>query len=151
MYRLSKTKERVRLTRPTILLVNDFANYIAEQMDLNTTVHVKGVGVLSVVQWTSNIESKKVLVVGDTKDDLGEGAHDLQCVGAAFGFDAKPGSWFLFNGDLSAQARAASRDSYLSFALNIPEIFDAFTAEIDVMIDRLLSAFASLRHMVGST
>lgn len=153
LYRLSKTEERYRLTRQTILLVNDFANYIAEQMDLNmnTTVQVKGVGVLSVVQWTSNIESKKVLVVGDRKDDLDERGHEPQCPGAAFGFDVKPGRSFFFNGDSSAQGRAASRDNYLSFALNIPQIFDAFTAEMDVEISRILSAFASLRHMVGSS
>jgi hypothetical protein len=153
LYRLSKkTKERVRLTRQLIFLVNDVANEIAELADLDTTVKVKGVGVLSVVQWTSYIESRKVLLFDDPKteeDGWDEGRYKLH--GAALGFDVEPASRFFFNGDLSAQGLAASREEYISFANNIREIVNAFAAEEDVIIKRLLSAFASLRHMVGST
>jgi hypothetical protein len=152
-YRLcKKTEERVRLTSQLIFLVNDVANQIAELADLDTTVKVKGVGVLSIVQWTCYVESRKVLVFDDPKteeDDWDEGRYELP--GAALGFDVEPASRFFFDGDLSAQGRAASREKYISFANNIPEIVNAFAAEEDAIIARLLSAFASLRHMVGST
>jgi hypothetical protein len=150
--RLSKkTEERERLTMQLIFLVDDVANAIAEIVDPNTVVKVKGVGVLTVVEWTSHLQTRKVLVFGDPRDDLDEGDHEYHCPGAAFGFDVDPGSLFFFDGDLSAQGRAASRDNYLSFAFKIPEIVGALAAKEDVIISRLLSAFASLRHMVGST
>jgi hypothetical protein len=153
LWRLSKkTEERHRLTRQLIYLVNDVASAIADMCDVGTAVKVNGVGALKVELWTSYIESKKVLIFCDSKnegDDRGEGDYALP--GAAFGFHVEPASRFFFNGDLSAQGRAASRDNYLSFARKIPEIVNAFAAEEDVIIKRLLSAFASLRHMVGST
>ena len=151
-YRLSrKTAERVRLTRQLIFLVNDVANEIAKQVDPITSAKVKGVGVLRVEVWRSHLETRKVLVFDDPKtkeDERGETGYELP--GAAFGFDVEPASRFFFSGDLLAQGRAASRENYISFALNIPEIVKAFAAEEDVIIDRLLSAFASLRRAVGS-
>jgi len=152
LHRLSmKTEDRERLTMQLIYLVNDVANGIAEQVDLHTKVRVKGVGVLYVVQWTSNIESRNVLVYGDPKDDLDKGDHELRCAGAAFGFNVTPGSRFFFNGDLSAQGRAASRNNYISFALHVAEVVAGFEVKQDVIIDRLIKAFTALRHMVGST
>ncbi len=147
-----KTGETVRLTKQLIFLVNDVANEIARQVDPNTSVKVKGGGVLRVEVWTSHLETRKVLIFDDPKtkeDDLDKGRYELP--GAALGFDVGPASRFFFNGDLSAQGRAASRENYIAFADNIQEIVNAFAAEEDVIIKRLLSAFASLRHMVGST
>jgi len=150
LYRLrKKTEERERLTKQLVFLVNEVANGIAELADVNTTVKVKGVGVLRVVEWTSYLETRKVLVYGDPKDDPDVGDHELP--GAAFGFDVKAASRFFFNGDLSAQGRAASRENYISFAHKISEIVNAFEVEEDIIIGRLLSAFTSLRHMVGSS
>jgi hypothetical protein len=88
------------------------------------------------------------LMVQELKRMKGRNRYELP--GAAFGFDVEPASRFFFSGDLLAQGRAASRENYISFALNIPEIVKAFAAEEDVIIDRLLSAFASLRRAVGS-
>jgi hypothetical protein len=150
LYRLrKKTEERERLTKQLVFLVNEVANGIAELADVNTTVKVGGVGVLRVVEWTSYLETRKVLVYGDPKDDPDVEDHELP--GAAFGFDVEAASRFFFNGDLSAQGRAASRENYISFALKIPEIVNAFEVEEDIIIARLLSAFTSLRHMVGSS
>lgn len=153
LYMLSKkTGERVRLTRQLVFLVNDIANEIVKLVDLKTTVKVNGVGRLSVVQWTSHLETRKVLVFDTpkTKED-GRDEKGYELPGAAFGFNVEPASRFFFYGDLSAQGRAASREQYIAFANNIQEIVNAFAAEEDVIIKRLLSAFASLRHMVGST
>jgi hypothetical protein len=152
-YRLSrKTEERVRVTRHLIFAVNYVANEIARQVDPNTSVKVTGSGVLRVEMWTSHLETRKVLVFDDPKtkgDDRDKGRYELP--GAALGFDVEPASRFFFYGDLTAQGRAASREQYIAFANNIQEIVNAFVAEEDVIIKRLLSAFASLRHMVGST
>gem|GEM_PF-3407568 len=153
LWRLSKkTGERVRLTRHLIFLVNDVANEIARQVDPNTSVKVKGGGVLWVEEWTTYLETRKVLVFDDPKteeEDRDKGGYQLP--GAALGFDVEPASRFFFYGDLSAQGRAASREQYIAFANNISEIVKAFEAEEDAIIKRLLSAFTSLRHMVGST
>jgi hypothetical protein len=147
-----KTEERDRLTRQLMFLVNSVASEIADMCQIGTTAEVKGIGLLKVELWTSNIESKKVLVFDNAKteeDARDEGGYELP--GAAFGFDVEPATRFFFNGDMSAQGRAASRENYLSFALHVADVVEAFAVKQDVIISRLLSAFESLRHMVGST
>ena len=80
LHRLSrKTRERVRLTRHLSSLVNDVANEIAKQVDPDTSVKVKGGGVLRVEEWTSHLETWKVLVFDNPKnkeDDGDEGNHE---------------------------------------------------------------------------
>ena len=147
-----KTEERDRLTRQLMFLVNGVASEIADMCEVGTTTKVKGVGLLKVELWMSNIESRKVLVFSNPKTEENvrdEGRYALP--GAAFGFDVEPATRFFFNGDMSAQGRAASRENYMSFALHVADVVEAFAVKQNVIISRLLSDFDSLRHMVGST
>ena len=146
-----KVNERVRLDRHLVWLVNDIANMIAKDADAGMSVKVKGVGVLKVEEWTSYIETRKVLVYGDPKDDPDLEPTDNRFKGAAFGFDVMPGDRFFWHGQLGEQGVAATRNNYLSFSLKIPEIVTAFSAKQDEIIDRLLRSFTELRHLVGST
>ena len=146
-----KVNERLRLERHLVWLCNDIANMIAKDADPGMTVKVKGVGVLKVEEWTSYIETRKVLVYGDPKDDPDLEPTDHRFQGAAFGFDVEPGSRFFWHGQLGAQGVSATRNNYLSFSLHIPEIINAFAAKQDEIINRLLRSFTELRHLVGST
>ena len=153
-----QTNEVSRLDKHLIMVVNDVANEIARQVDKNTTVKVKGVGILTIVEWTSFVQTRKVLVYGDPRNDLGDMEHELgpddpeyRCPGAAFGFDVEPNQLFFFDGDISAQGRAASRNNYLSFARHIPDIVNAFAAKQALVVQKLLKAFEMMRHLVGST
>lgn len=140
-------KEILRLTPQLMCLVNTIANEIAANTDAWTTVKVKKVGSLSVVQFYSLNRVKNVLVVGK----FTEYNPAVRCPGNAFGFEVPQGKAFHFDGDLMSPARAATRVEYIKLATHLEQVVSAFNADNEAVYYSLLEAFENLRSLVGST
>jgi hypothetical protein len=126
-------------------MVNRIAKVIALNTDPWTVVEVKDLGYYSVVCYISAIKMKKVLVTG--KYEYYE--PNYACPGRAFGFNAPVNTPFLFGGEVPA--RTATRQDYFTFSRNIESIVNAFTVSQEELYYKILEAFTSLRHAVGST
>lgn len=148
VYQLRKTRGEVQRLKPQLVyLINEIAWKLTELVDAGTYVNVKWVGPLSVVYWYANDDKMKVLVAGGpTTFD-----RTKPCPGRGFGFAVGTSTDFFFNDAPASPAVTASRDNYISVANHLEEIVAAFNTNQELIVERILEAFKSLREMVGST
>lgn len=133
---LEKGQARKRLTKQLATLVAQVAQEIADSVPIGTRVNVNG-QVYETRCLRSNIGSWNVL--GTYEGEYGDEYRILT--------DDEPGIRYNLHNDIYCRVATASKEAYLEFVNNLPEIVRAFEAREDEIIQALSEGLRKLRQM----
>lgn len=133
---IQKGQARKRLTKQLATLVAQVAQEIADSVPLNTRIEVNG-RVYETRRLRSNIGTWNVL--GTYEGEYGNEYRILT--------DDEPGIKYNLHNDIYCRVATASKEAYLDFVNNLPEIVRAFEAREDEIIQALSKNLKKLRQM----
>ena len=133
-------KERRRLTEQLQAFIVLVADEITKEVDAGTRVTVEGVGGLSVVEVSTNVDTRKVLKIGTPE-------KSALLLGNTLNIMCEPDTDFLVYDEPHARLHASTREEYLRVANHLPEVMQAFELDQEKIIETLREVFDFLTQI----